>query len=71
MTKKALIRHMNAQKKIGTRGFEPPAPASRTLCATKLRYVPYSSLPALRILLHINENVKIFQGKKRAFIITL
>lgn len=25
---------------VGVRGFEPPAPASRTRCATRLRYTP-------------------------------
>src|SRR4051812_1721323 len=25
---------------VGARGFEPPTPASRTLCATRLRYAP-------------------------------
>gem|GEM_PF-6896562 len=25
---------------VGTRGFEPPAPASRTLCSTRLSHVP-------------------------------
>ena len=31
---------------VGARGFEPPTPASRTRCATGLRYAPknYSSL---------------------------
>ena len=26
--------------RVGERGFEPPTPASQTLCATKLRYSP-------------------------------
>jgi hypothetical protein len=25
---------------VGVRGFEPPAPSSRTRCATRLRYTP-------------------------------
>ena len=25
---------------VGARGFEPPTPASRTRCATRLRYAP-------------------------------
>ncbi len=25
---------------VGARGFEPPTPASRTRCATELRYAP-------------------------------
>ena len=25
---------------VGVRGFEPPAPASRTQCSTKLSYTP-------------------------------
>src|SRR5438477_11899947 len=25
---------------VGARGFEPPTPASRTQCATRLRYAP-------------------------------
>ncbi len=25
---------------VGTRGFEPPTPASRTLCSTRLSHVP-------------------------------
>ena len=34
------------EKLVGARGFEPPTPASRTRCATGLRYAPkiYSSL---------------------------
>ena len=27
-------------KMVGVRGFEPPAPSSRTRCATRLRYTP-------------------------------
>ena len=30
---------------VGARGFEPPTPASRTLCATRLRYAPTEGLP--------------------------
>src|SRR5690349_20261962 len=29
-----------AEKLVGVRGFEPPTPASRTQCATRLRYTP-------------------------------
>ncbi len=29
-----------APKMVGVRGFEPPAPSSRTRCATRLRYTP-------------------------------
>jgi hypothetical protein len=25
---------------VGVRGFEPPTPSSRTMCATRLRYTP-------------------------------
>ena len=25
---------------VGMRGFEPPAPCSRSKCATRLRYIP-------------------------------
>src|SRR5690606_14036760 len=25
---------------VGARGFEPPTPSSRTMCATRLRYAP-------------------------------
>ena len=25
---------------VGARGFEPPTPRSRTVCATRLRYAP-------------------------------
>jgi hypothetical protein len=28
------------RKMVGVRGFEPPAPSSRTRCATRLRYTP-------------------------------
>ena len=28
---------------VGARGFEPPTPASRTQCATGLRYAPTES----------------------------
>ncbi len=34
---------------VGVRGFEPPAPASRRQCSTKLSYTPilsYGTLPA-------------------------
>ena len=27
---------------VGVRGFEPPAPCSRSKCATELRYTPIS-----------------------------
>jgi transcriptional regulator with XRE-family HTH domain len=27
---------------VGVRGFEPPTPSSRTMCATRLRYTPTS-----------------------------
>ena len=29
---------------VGVRGFEPPAPASRRQCSTKLSYTPMASL---------------------------
>ncbi len=29
---------------VGARGFEPPTPASRTRCATELRYAPTTLL---------------------------
>jgi hypothetical protein len=29
-----------ARKMVGVRGFEPPAPSSRTRCATRLHYTP-------------------------------
>jgi hypothetical protein len=32
--------YKSAGKKIGARGFEPPTPRSRTVCATRLRYAP-------------------------------
>jgi hypothetical protein len=28
------------KKMVGVRGFEPPTPSSRTMCATRLRYTP-------------------------------
>jgi hypothetical protein len=28
---------------VGARGFEPPTPRSRTVCATRLRYAPRSA----------------------------
>ena len=31
---------------VGVRGFEPPTPSSRTMCATRLRYTPTSPLKA-------------------------
>ena len=31
------------------RGFEPPAPSSRTKCATKLRYIPLSVWSLIRL----------------------
>ena len=33
---------------VGARGFEPPTPASRTQCATGLRYAPTKSTEAQR-----------------------
>ena len=30
------------RSEIGVRGFEPPTPSSRTMCATRLRYTPTS-----------------------------
>ncbi len=33
---------------VGVRGFEPPTPASRTQCATRLRYTPGNCLESLR-----------------------
>ena len=34
----------NGMEMVGTRGFEPPTPASRTLCSTRLSHVPTSNL---------------------------
>ncbi len=34
------VLRLGSLLKIGMRGFEPPAPSSRTKCATKLRYIP-------------------------------
>ena len=31
---------------VGARGFEPPTPASRTRCATGLRYAPMYEKPS-------------------------
>ena len=39
--KRQTISHCT-QIDIGMRGFEPPTPASRKQCATKLRHIPYS-----------------------------
>ena len=33
---------------VGVRGFEPPAPASRTQCSTRLSYTPMPNLPGRR-----------------------
>ena len=30
---------------VGARGFEPPTPSSRTMCATRLRYAPTEGGP--------------------------
>src|SRR5512136_956544 len=35
---------------VGARGFEPPTPRSRTVCATRLRYAP--DVPAEHLALH-------------------
>src|SRR5208337_3543601 len=32
---------------VGVRGFEPPAPSSRTRCATRLRYTPICRVPCI------------------------
>ena len=37
------VIYSRAPKKIGARGFEPPTPRSRTVCATRLRYAPNKS----------------------------
>jgi hypothetical protein len=34
------VEHEARKKLVGVRGFEPPAPSSRTRCATRLRYTP-------------------------------
>src|SRR5208283_25832 len=36
----AWQRCKSLEKLVGVRGFEPPAPSSRTRCATRLRYTP-------------------------------
>ena len=37
---------------VGVRGFEPPAPASRRQCSTRLSYTPYKYLLFLMIAVH-------------------
>ena len=39
-TVKRRAGHGKAGPKVGERGFEPPTPASQTLCAARLRYSP-------------------------------
>ena len=38
---------------VGARGFEPPTPRSRTVCATRLRYAPKK----INFNISINQNV--------------
>ena len=33
---------------VGARGFEPPTPRSRTVCATRLRYAPMKNITISR-----------------------
>ena len=40
-----LRQHSICEGMVGARGFEPPTPASRTRCATGLRYAPIT-IPA-------------------------
>ncbi len=37
---KGREKRFQLSKMVGVRGFEPPTPASRTRCATRLRYTP-------------------------------
>lgn len=42
--------YKDARQRVGVRGFEPPAPASRTQCSTRLSYTPTEhkiSVPAV------------------------
>ncbi|CAA7618335.1 hypothetical protein MTBUT4_30028 [Magnetospirillum sp. UT-4] len=40
-TRQALrLDGLSYQKMVGVRGFEPPAPASRRQCSTRLSYTP-------------------------------
>ena len=45
---------------VGARGFEPPTPASRTQCATGLRYAPTKSREPER-----EEGLSYIKGSKR------
>ena len=45
-------RSQTCSNMVGTTGFEPATPASRTLCSTRLSHVPTLSDPALMINLH-------------------
>ena len=38
-----LLYNYLSKKLVGMTGFEPAAPASRTQCATRLRYIPLKS----------------------------
>ena len=47
-----LKRACRERKVVGARGFEPPTPASRTRCATGLRYAPIYLLAVCRKIYH-------------------
>ena len=49
---------MNEMDLVGARGFEPPTPASRTQCATGLRYAPTRRLTKTGIGLSYKMGVK-------------
>jgi hypothetical protein len=43
------------KKMVGAEGFEPPTPASQTLCSTRLSHAPSTSVVSvtLRIILEV------------------
>jgi hypothetical protein len=58
-----LISLMYNFSLIGMRGFEPPTPASRKQCATKLRYIPLILQRIKRIARSWKYDSSIFQGE--------
>ena len=46
MKRMPLLCQIFREKMVGERGFEPPTPSSRTMCATRLRHSPNPWFPA-------------------------
>ena len=49
---------------VGERGFEPPTPASQTLCAARLRYSPLQQVCIIAARRDINNNWTALQRRR-------